>query len=368
MTSTSQNYELWETNTFLGVFREVKADPLYWLQWFTNMAETDATGYVDFEQMPIMNRKLAPFVMPLARGKSVYDDSSKAFRFKPSYIKLEDRIDPLMPLTRRVGIDANMSQGRLDLLSPMERIDLIRAAMTAQHVSAIRRTWNYMAAVALRDGQIVIEGDDYPAVTVNFQRAPGHTITLTGGARFGQAGVSIVDFIQLVMDTMSTSPFGAVPVRATMGGGVWSVMRKDAELKSFLDLNYRGGEGVTFERGLVAAAGEKVYKVGEMTVGGSSGQRIEFWVDNSDFVHPMTGVTTRYIGNDQMLFTGTPEAVMGYQAFGAIIDRSAGYAPLPIFPKNWVTQGDVEVEYITHKSAPIMVPLNPNATLKATVI
>ncbi len=364
----SQTYELWETNTFLGVMRDVEADPLYWMQWFPNVAETDATGYVDFEKMPIQGRKLAPFVMPLARGKSVYDDQSTAFRFRPAYVKLEDQVDPLMPLTRRVGIDANMSQARLDLLSPMERLDLIRAAMTAAHVRAIRRTWNYMAAVALRDGQIVIEGEDYPAVTVNFQRAANHTITLTGGDRFGQVGVSIVDFVQLVLDRMSTAEFGGVPTRVTMGGGVWAVMRKDAELKSFLDMNYRGGEGITFERGLVAPAGEKVFRVATMSVGGSSGQTIEFWVDNSDFVHPMTGATTRYIGNGQMLFTSSAQAVMGYQAFGAIIDRSAGYAPLPIFPKNWVTQGDVEVEYITHKSAPIMVPVNPNATLLANVI
>lgn len=367
MPSTSQNLELWEESTFLGVFRNIKVDPLYWMQWFPNQAETDATGWIDFEKMPIRNRKLAPFVMPLARGKSVYDDTAKAYRFKPAYSKLEDRIDPLMPLTRRVGIDGNMTQMPVQM-SPMQRLDAIRAAITASQYDAMHRLWNYMAAVALRDGKITLTGTDYPTTLVDFQRAANHTITLGGGSRFGDAGVSIVDFFQLVLDRMTTTEFGGVPSRVTMGSGVWAVMRKDAEFLTFMDTRYRGGEGITYERGLVTGAGEQVFKVGEMLVGGNSGQKIELWVDNSTYKDPVTEAETRYIATNQMLFTGSADAVNGYQAYGAIIDRSAQYAALPIFPKNWVTQGDVEVEYITLKSAPLMVPINPNATLLANVL
>jgi hypothetical protein len=366
MAAESQNYELWDTNTFLGVMRDMKADPLYWLGWFTNQAETDATGYIDFEKMPIEGRKLAPFVLPLARGKSIYDDSATGYRFKPAYVKTEDQIDPLMPLTRRVGIDANASQVPTNL-SPGQRLNLIRAAMTQAHVNAIRRTWNYMAAVALRDGKITLTGEDYPTTLVDFQRAANHTITLGAGSRFGDAGVSIVDFFQLVIDRMSTADFGGVPTRATMGGDVWNVLRKDAEFKEHLDTNYRNPT-MTITRGLVSPAGEMVFKVGEMMVGGGSGQMIELWVDNSTYLDPVTKVSTRYIGAKQILFTASPDKVMGFQAFGAIIDRSANWTATPIFPKNWVTQGDVEVEYITHKSAPLMVPINPNATLLANVL
>jgi hypothetical protein len=366
MPANSQNYELWETNTFLGVMRDISADPLYWLQWFPNQAETDATGYIDFEKMPIMNRKLAPFVLPLARGASVYDDTATAYRFKPAYVKLEDRIDPLMPLTRRVGIDSSASQN-IGLLDPVSRLNLIRAAITESHVRAIRRTWNYMAAIAVRDGKITLSGPEYPTTLVDFQRSASHTVTLLTGSKFGDAGVSIVDFFQGVLDTMTSASFGAVPVRATMGGGVWAVMRKDAEILKHLDLNLRGGN-MTIERGLVSGAGEKVFKVGEMTIGGGSGQVIELWVDNSTYTDPVSGAETRYVGTGQIVFTGSPDAVMGYQAFGAIIDRAANWTATPIFPKNWVTVGDVEVEYITHKSAPLMVPIMPNATFLGNVL
>lgn len=363
MAATSQNYELWDTNQFLGVWRDVEPEPLVWTEYFQNEILSE-DEYIDFEKMPIQGRKLAPFVMPLARGGSVYDDTATGYRFKPAYVKLEDRIDPLMPLTRRVGIDANMTQMPVNL-SPEQRLFLIRSAMTAEHLRAYDRTLNYMAALAVRDGKITLKGKDYPETLVDFQRDAGHTITLGAGARFGDAGVSIVDFFQSVLDTMTQAAFGAVPVKATMGGAVWAVMRKDAEFKEHLDKNYAGGN-ITYERGLVS--GEQRYKVGEMQIGGGSGAKIELWVDNTTYVDQVTGATTRYIGSKQILFTGAPAAFNGFQAFGRIIDRAAGWAPMRIFPKNWVTQGDVEVEYITHKGAPLMVPINPNASLLANVL
>lgn len=363
MSSDSQNYELWDTNRFLGVFRDIKPDPLYWTQWFPYELRSQ-DEWIDFEKMPVQGRKLAPFVMPLARGASVYEDTTTGYRFKPAYVKLEDQIDPLMPLRRRAGIDPTMTQMPVPL-SPAQRLVLIRAAMTESHVRAIQRRWNWMAATALRDGKVTISGENYPAVLVDFKRSTDHTITLGAGDRFGDADVSIVDFFQLVIDRMATADFGGVPTRATMGGGVWAVMRKDAEFKEHLDLTIKGGN-ITYERGLVT--GDPVFKVGEMVVGGGSGQTIELWVDNSTYVDPDTGSATRYIGNNQILFTSTPDAINGTRAYGRIIDRAANWEALPIFPKNWVSTGDVEVEYITHKSAPLYVPVNPNATLLANVI
>lgn len=359
----SQNYELWETNDFLGVYRDIQSDPMYWTQWFQNETLSD-DEWIDFEKMPIRNRTIAPFVLPMGRGKSVYSDTGTAYRFKPAYAKVEDRIDPLMPLTRRVGIDPNASQ-MMSRVTPAQRLNLIRAAISQQHVDSINRLFNYMAAVSLRDGKITLTGPEYPTVEVNFQRAANHTVTLASGSRFGDSGVSIVDFFQLVLDRMTNAQFGAVPVRATMGGGVWNVIRKDPEFQKQMDLNFRGAN-ITIERALVS--GETVFKVGEMGVGGVSGQIIELWVDNSTYNDPTTGAATRYIGNHQLLFTGTAQAVNGFQAFGQIIDRAANWEPMRIFPKNWLSHGEIEVEYITHKTAPLFVPINPNATLLANVI
>ena len=363
MAATSQNYELWQTNDFLGVYRDIKSDPMYWTQWFQNEILSE-DEFIDFEKMPIKSRAVAPFVLPLGRGKAIYTDTATGYRFKPAYSVTEDQIDPLMPLTRRVGIDPNASQN-LPKLSPPQRLNLIRAAMTAQHVDAHARLLNYMAAIALRDGKITLSGKDYPTTLIDFQRAANHTITLTGGNRFGDVDVSIIDFFQLVIDRMTQADFGGMPTRATMGGGVWAVMRKDAEFLKHMDLNFRGNN-ITIERGVVS--GETVYKVGEVGVGGGSGQTIELWVDNSTYLDPVTGSATRYIANNQILFTGTAQAVNGFQAFGRIIDRDANWEPMRLFPKNYLTGDRVKTEMIAHSSAPLMAPLNPNATLLGNVI
>lgn len=357
----TQPYELWETNRFLGVFSDVRLEPQVWLDLFPNeIRSTDE--YIDFEKLPLRNRKMAPFVMPLARGKAIYDDSTTHFRFKPAYVKTEDRVDPLMPLTRRAGIDSTMTQA--DILDPMQRLDLIRMAMTASHVQAIDRTWEWMSSRAIIDGKITLTGTDYPTTLVDFRRDAGHTITLTAGSRFGDAGVSIVDFIQSVVDMMANATFGGVPVKIQMGGGVWQKIRKDPEFLAHLDKNTAGGT-IEIVRGLVSP--DKIFQVGTMLIGGQSGQKIELWVNNETYIDQVTGAVTRYVANNQMVFTGTPDAINGYRAFGRIIDKDAGYEAIPIFPKNWEQKGDVTVEYITHKSAPLFVPINPNATACAFV-
>lgn len=363
--ATQNPYELWDTRRSLGVMRDVKRETWFFQRFFENtFSSTDE--YIDFEKLPILPRKLAPFAMPLARGGSIYEDSQKTYRFKPAYVKVEDTIDPLMPLTKRAGIDQSM----LDTtrITPMQRLNLIKVAMTQAHVDAIGRTWEWLRARALIDGTVTLTGKDYPTTVVNFGRDAGHTETLGAGARYGDSGVSIVDHFQKVLDTMNNAEFGALPVVAVMGQSVWNVIRKDAEFLKFMDLNFRGGN-ITYERGLVSGgpAGEKVYKVGEMMIGGASGAMIELWVNNETY-RDAAGVNQRYLGTKEIVWLGSANAIMGYECFGMIVDRAAEYEALPIFPANWLSGHNPVTEWIGHTSSPLMVPIAPNATYKATVL
>lgn len=357
-------YEIWDTRTSLGVFRDVDPVYQYWTPWFGNQINSESE-YIEFDKLPVRNRRLAAFTMPLSRGKPVYDDKVEVFRLKPAYVKVEDVVDELMPLRKRAGIDSPILD--VERLSPMQRLALIKTQITIEHVQAIQRTWDWLAAKAIIDGKVTLSGENYPTTLVDFQRAANHTIVLGVGERFGDTDVSIVDFFQLVIDRMTDAPFGAVPTRATMGGAVWAKMRKDSEFLDHLDTQKRGSSNITFERDLVP--GEKIFKVGEMLIGGNSGQVIELWVNNETYLDPNTGVQTRYLDATDIVFTGTADAVMGYRCFGRIIDRAANYEPLPIFPRNWLDENsDPVTEFMSHKSAPLMVPINPNATLKATVV
>lgn len=355
-------YEVWDTRRSLGVYRDVEPAYQYWTPWFTNQVNSEEE-YIDFEKLPAQRPILAPFVMPMGRGKPVYRDQVTAMRVRPAYVKVEDTIDPLMPLRKRAGIDSPFLDE--NQLSPEQRINAIRTQMTIAHVQSIQRTWDWMAARAIIDGQVTVSGEGYPETLVDFRRDASHTVVLTSGNRWGDSGVSIFDFLQEQVDKMVGAEFGAVPTRLTMGGGVWAVLRKDPEFEKHMDTRFRG-ERATIERGLVS--GEKVFKVGDMTIGGESGQIIELWVNNDTYIDAETGATARYLENNAIVLTGTPDSVNGYRCFGRIIDRRAGYRPIPIFPRNYLTGNDPEVEKLSHKSSPLMVPLNPNATLKATVV
>lgn len=354
-------YEVWNTRRSLGVMRDVEPAFTYWTNLGFSRSLTSTDEYVDFEKLPAVGRKLAPFVRPLGSGKPIYDDRSTGFRFKPAYIKLKDAIDPTMPLVKRAGIDRSMIEP--SQLSVMQRRDLIRTAMTVSHVQAIERRWEWMAARAIIDARVTIEGEEYPAIELDFRRDPGLTVVKLTDF-WGETGVSIFYDIQTWADRMFNAPFGGFPTRLTVGSKVWAVMRMDKEFMEHMDTNIRNPRA-TVERGLISA--EKVVKVGELAVGGASGAVIEVFLYRDTYVDE-AGIETPFMDATDIVMTASDERIMGYQCFGAIIDPYAEYQALPIYPRNWMEIGDPAVEYILHQSAPLFVPINANATFKATVV
>ncbi|MFC3724399.1 major capsid protein [Neoaquamicrobium sediminum] len=354
-------YEVWNTRRSLGVMRDVEPAFTYWTDIGFSRSLTSTDEWVDFEKLPAVARKLAPFVRPLGSGKPLYDDRSTGFRFKPAYVKPKDVIDPLMPLTKRAGIDRSMIEP--SQITPMQRRDLIRTAMTITHVQAIERRWEWMAARAIIDAKVTIEGEEYPSVELDFRRQGNLTVVKTVDY-WGDTGVSIFSDIQTWADRMFNAPFGGFPTRMTVGSKVWAVMRMDKEFMEHMDTNIRNPRA-TIERGLIGA--DKVVKVGELAVGGASGAVIEIFLYRDTYVDE-AGIETPFMASTDIVMTASDERIMGYQCFGAIIDPSAQYQPVPIYPRNWQEIGDPIVEYIMHQSAPLFVPLNANATFKATVV
>lgn len=355
-------YELWNTRRSLGVMREVEPAFTYWLDLGFGLQMNSTDEWIDFEKLPKLNRKLAPFVRPLGSGKPLYNDSSTAFRFKPAYTKVKEVIDPLMPLLKRPGIDSSMLEETS--IDPNTRRTLIRAAMTVQAVNAIERRREWMAAKAIIDGKYTVSGEEYPAVLIDFLRAGNHTIVKGAGTKWGDSGVSIFDDIQTYADRMFNAPFGGFPTRLTVTPKAWAAMRKDDEFMKHMDVNIRNPRA-TIERGLISA--DKVVKVGELLVGGASGANIEIWLYRDTFIDDTTGAETPFLEDGAVVLTASRDRIQGVRCFGAIIDPYARYQALEIFPRNWMEQGDPAVEYMLWQSAPLMVPINPNGTLKALV-
>lgn len=360
MTSPVTAYNLWDQRRSLGVMREVRPEPRPFSRFFTSQFRA-TEEYIDFEKLPIRSRRLAPFVKPMGQGKGVYSDKVVGYRFKPANVVVDEAVDPLRPLTFQPGID--VSQFDPNKLSPMQRLDAIKVEMTATALDAIERRWEWMKARALIDGTVTCVYLDGTSVAVDFKRDSGHTETLTGGNQFGDSGVSIMDKFQSIFDTMNNAQFGGLPIQIEMGGDVWTQMRADTEIKDNLD-KYRPVGGVTMERGVaVAGDGSKRYKIGDITIGGTTGQVVELWVNNEEY-EADDGTMTRYLGAKDMVFLGSPAAIKGFECFGMIVDRDAEYQAIPIFSKNYLKGDRVKVEHLSFESAPLPVPINPNATYK----
>lgn len=345
-------YELWDTHTLLGVYRETDPVQNYWLNLLFPNEISSTDEYIDFEKIPRLGRKLAPFVAPLAQGRAIFQDGGKVARFKPAYVKPSDPITPNRALTRRPGTLLAPDQ-----ISPIQRYDAIKTDVLAYHRVAIERRWEWLAAKAIIDGRVKIEGDDYPSVMVDFGRAAGHNIVLGSGARWGDSGVSILGYIQSWMNLMHAAEFGGTPSRITLGTAAWAPMSKDPEIKEAMDTTYRGNDVVNLQT-------SGVYTPGEARYVGTLGAGLEVWVYNDYYT--VDGQVTPFMSPKDVVLSGP--AVQGYRCFGAIQDIHAQFQALSIFPRNYIVPGDVAIEQIVTQSAPLMVPVNPNATLKATVV
>lgn len=359
--TTNNPYELWQTRRLLGVFRDTRPETRYYGQYFLSQMRSE-DEWIDFEKLPVRGRRLAEFVQPMGRGSGVFTDKVQGYRFKPANIVVEDSVDPFRPLTFQPGIDASTVE--VSKLTPMQRLGLIKIEMMNEMIGAVERRWEWMRARAIIDGKVTCVYKDGTSILVDFLRDADHTEVLGSGNRYGDTGVSILDHIQGVLDTVNDAAFGGLITRITMGGNVASVMRKDAEILKHMDVNIQGGVH-RVDRGLTGA--EKVYKFGELFVGGASGHVIELWVNNETYTDS-AGAEQRYLGANQVSFTSTPQTINGYECFGRIVDKDAQYQAIPVFPKNFETGSRVKVENLSAESAPLFVPINPNATYTATVL
>lgn len=326
----------------------------YWLDLCFGGSYVSPTPNILFEKIG-STRKIAPFVMPQQPGRPTYKrQGSNLVQFTPAYVKPKDAVNPSEHLYRQPGELVGAAK------SPMERFNNEVARITAFHRDIIQRRWEWLAAKAIIDGKVTISGDAYPAVLVDFQRDAGQTIVLTGTARWGQSGISIYGTLQDWMNLMAKAQFGGVPNRMTMGTDVWSVVQKDAEIIAHMKTDQRGDTKTVVQQGLIRplSVQEPARYVG--TLNGMLDLYVyyDYYVDDA-------GVQQPFMGSKEVVLS-CPN-VEGWKTFGAIQDIAGQLQPTDIFTKMY-DQEDPSARFILSQSAPLMIPVNPNCTLKATVL
>lgn len=346
--------QIYDTTTLLAVMSQQRIITPFWLGLFPQQINFD-TEDIAFDRVNTDYRKLAPFVAPNVQGRAHSLTGYDTVSFKPAYVKPKHVIDPNMVIPRRAG--ETLGSGSLSL---MQRRDAVIAEITRQHRTMLTNRNEWLAARAIIDGAVTIDGPDYPAVTVDFRRHASLSYVLAGAARWNQAtGNPLLDIQAAKVNANVRS--GARITKVVFGQAAWDYFCSRVDLKTMMSNQVVGGFTGT-NVSLLADKYEGQEFMGIIT-GSNGGGRIEAWVDTSKYVD---GTGTEQFFLDQNTVVGISDMVEGTRCFGAIKDIDAGLQPLEVYSKMWRNE-DPSVEYLLSQSAPLMVPKRPNASFKIVV-
>lgn len=342
--------QMYDTDTLLGVYREMEPPSTYFRDLTVTSVVTFDDEYIDFEKVS-ESRKLAPLVVPTVQGRPIYKEASSVTRLKPAYLKPKDPVSPGRLIRKRPGENLFAPSS----VTPLQRYNAIIGDIVRSHREAIDRREEWMVARAVIDGAVTLEGPDYPTRVVDYGRAGNHTVVLSGTFWDDSTSYDIMGDIQTWIDRVRRAPFGGPVNRLTVGSDVIGVMLKNEGVLKQLDLNQRG-TNADLNTGL--RSGDYVERIGRL------GPNLELWV-NSDYYDAPDGSVERFLDPKDVVLTGPNINVVS--AFGAILDDKAGFNAMPVFPKMWANN-DPAVTFVMSQSAPLPVVVNPNASLKATVL
>ena len=337
----------YDTHTLLGVVRKIPAPNLFWLNLCFGREVLFDTEYIDFDLVD-KGRRLAPFVSPMAQGKPMRQDGYMTRRFKPAYIKPKDAVDPRRVIKRMPG------EAYGGDMSPEARRNAAIADIVVTQRDMILRRLEWMAASAIIDNQVVISGEDYPSVTVDFGRPTNQTLALlTTDAWDDTNKTDVLDDLDEWMIRMQRAS-GYAPTHLIMGLDAWAVFREKQQVKDQLDTTRRGSQASLASMG----NGEAVQYRG--TVG-----PLEVWT-YAEIYESNSGTAVDMMDPESIVLVN-PAGVDGVRCFGAIMDAKNGYRPASMWPKNWYSE-DPAAEFVMTQSAPLMVPLRPAASMRVKVI
>lgn len=339
---------LYETRTLLGVMEEQAAVPSYWLDLCFSREVRFTTEEIEFEKLT-RNRIIAPLVVPTAQGRPIYKKASTVKRVRPAYVKPKDAVNESEIIARQPGTLLGSEPTK------QQSYDARVADITMEHRKAIERRWEWLAAKAVLDGAVTLEDNDYPTILVDFGRAAGHTVTLAGADLWDSGTGDIIGDINTWRFMINQAKFGGAANRLTVGSEAWAAMSADPAVMELLDDTIRGAEGTTLKRGVVE--NDEVEFMGTLGT-------LEIWQYRA-YYETQDGTDVPFMNAKDVVMTGPN--LQGVRCFGAILDHKAQFQALPIFPKMW-DENDPPVTFLMSQSAPLMVPINPDNSLRARVV
>ena len=290
--------------------------------------------------------RMTPFCSPLVEAPIMGRTGFQTKTFRPAYLKEKTLLSPAgfnkRELGEKIGGELTDEQRMLRAVG----VDL------RDKMARLERRFDWMATKAMLDGKITVQGRGYEATVVDFGRNANNEVVLSGGQRWGQAGVSPLEMLHDWSGKTET------PVSDFyLSADAYAMLRKDPEVQKRMDTNMRGTNTISND----AILGRDMTLMGVL-----DGFRI--WVVPNVQVQHEDGVVEALFPAKTVLGV-SDQSFVGVRHFGAIRDVGAiknGVSRGMYHVKSW-EENDPSGQIILLQSAPLMVPYRPNATMKATV-
>lgn len=339
---------MYDTNTLAELINAIPRPSSALLDLWFPIIEQSPTEEISFD-VRTGSRRLAPFVSPLVAGKVMTDQGYSTKTFAPAYVKVKTVIDANRPLKRMAGETIGGNQ------APGSRTEQLVASIAMDHVDMLTRRLELMASESLQTGAVTVTGDSYPTHVVNFGRTGGHTVDLSGAATEWDETTSTPasDLQGWCMDIMQAS--GQRPTACVMGLAAYQALIAHDDVTERLDTRRMMG---TELNGAPVMEAPGLSYMGEL-------DGLAIYVHVDWYVDPDTGDEALIVPTNKVLLAS--KALNGTRAFGAIRDHDLGFIAQPFASKSW-TDHDPSVRYLMTQSAPLIVPVVPDASLCAKVL
>lgn len=337
--------DIYDLQVLNYVVNSLQIPPTFLMTTFFPTVITATEETISFDVASAV-RKIAPFVSPLVEGKIVREQGFVTKSFKPAYIKMKTPLDAEGSLKRTIGepITGN--------LTPQQR-NMARVNNTlSAHRTMIEARMEVMASEILRTGAVTVVGDGYPETLVSYGRDAALSVTLSGGSRWGQTGISPLANLQTWASTVLQKS-GSSARTVVLDLLAWNLFKEDANVQKRLEIQRPLSDRPSMRQDAVTMEGATYMGMID---------NFEIWVYAGEYVND-AGQVTKILPDNTVLMVGQME---GIRHFGAIHDEEAGLQALPYFSKSWVEK-DPSRRMVLTQSAPLLVPYRPNATLRATV-
>ena len=363
-------WELEDFLTFQAVRRDERLDPIpdYFWRTFFGTPHYSGTDRINFAELPVMHRKIAPFVMPTSQGKPVFERRGGSIEsFKPAYVKMKDAVRVFEANNVQL-VDLINGNGGPDGLQA--RHDRAIAEVAEYHMRAYDMRRCLMAAEAFIAAQVTVtyeadQGGNAPTVVIDFDRHASLDVTLTGQF-LDDPDFPLVDYLSDMSNTMYGVKYGGRPNRAIFGSACVPYIQKNKQVIELLKSPalYRGGEDTLVKQGIMNV-NEPMSYIG---VVGGIGQSIEMWT-YKDVVEAPNGDMVDLLNPKDMLLIAPGAG--GVMAYGAIWDKKAwqsGNISAEVYQRMFEAGEDPVDDFVSTQGGPLPINTQPNKVSRSRML